>query len=93
MSNRAESNFGMGLSIDYLHRMGHEVHSALGCTGFDEQNIAILDDIVFPFGLHLSFCPNGCLVAFLLKHGVVVHNRLDECLLKIYETMSAKENL
>lgn len=57
--------------------------STLGSSSLDEEDITILDNVVLSFGHNLPLCAHAGFVALFLQHAVVVHNHLDECLLKV----------
>ena len=56
---------------------------ALGGTGLEQDNVAVLDDVVLALGHDLALGLDIRLVANLLEHGVVVHDDLDEGLLEV----------
>ena len=59
------------------------MHLALSGTGLDEQDIAILDDVILALGHDLTSSLNGSFVAELTQGVVVVGNGLDEGLLEV----------
>lgn len=56
---------------------------ALGGTGLDKKDVAVLDDVVLPLGHDLALGLHLGLIAKLLEHLEVVHNGLDKRLLKV----------
>lgn len=59
------------------------VYLALGSTSLDEHDITILNNVVLTLGHDLTSGLNGSFVTKLLENTVVVHNSLDESLLKV----------
>lgn len=56
---------------------------ALSSTGLDEQNIAILNDVIFALGHDLTLGLDRRFITLFPQSLVVVHDRLDEGLLKV----------
>jgi len=56
---------------------------ALGGTSLEEDDIAILDNVVLALGHHLALCLHLGFIAKLLQRGEVVHDGLNEGLLEI----------
>lgn len=56
---------------------------ALGGTGLEQDNVAILNDVVLALGHDLTLGFDLRLGAELLEHAVVVHDTLDEGLLEV----------
>lgn len=65
--------------IKFLHR----AHLALGSASLEQDNVAVLDDVVLALGHDLTLGLDLGLSAQLLEHGIVVHNDLDESLFKV----------
>jgi len=59
------------------------MHLALSGTGLDEQNIAILDDVILALGHDLTGSLNSSFVTELTQGAVVVGNGLNEGLLEV----------
>lgn len=58
-------------------------HLALGSTGLDEEDITILNNVVLALGHDLTSSLDGTFIAKLLQKSKVVHDGLDEGLLKV----------
>lgn len=56
---------------------------ALGSTGLEQENIAVFHDIIFALGHQLALGSDLGFVTELFKYAVVVHDGLDEGLLKV----------
>lgn len=64
---------------------------ALSCTSLDEENIAVLNNVILALGHNLSSSLHRGFVSVLLESLVVEDNGLDECLFKICDkSKSAK---
>jgi hypothetical protein len=61
----------------------YNMHLVLGSTGLDEQDIAILDDVILALGHDLTGGLDSTFITELTQRVVVVHNDLDECLLEV----------
>jgi len=57
--------------------------SSLCCSSLDEQYIAVLNDIVLTLCQNLTFSFDARFIALLLQDAIIIHNRLNERLLKI----------
>ena len=55
----------------------------LGSTSLDEQNVAVLDNVVLALGHDLALCLDSGFVTLFPQCLVVVHNSLDKCLFKV----------
>lgn len=58
-------------------------HLALGSTSLDEENITVLNNVVLALGHNLTGSLDSTFVTKLLKESKVIHNGLDEGLLKV----------
>lgn len=63
--------------------MLHRAHLALGSASLEQNNVAVLDDVVLALGHDLTLRLDLGLSAQLLEHGVVVHDDLDESLFEV----------
>lgn len=63
--------------------MLHRANLALGSASLEQDNVAVLDDVVLALGHDLTLGLDLGLSAQLLEHGVVVHNDLDESLFEV----------
>lgn len=56
---------------------------ALGSTGLDEQDITVFNNVVLALGHNLTSSLDSTFIAKLLKEREVIHNGLNESLLKV----------
>jgi len=61
----------------------HEVQSTLRGTRFDQQDIAILHNIILAFRHHLPLRLHGRFITQFLQHAEIVHHSLNESFLKV----------
>jgi hypothetical protein len=61
----------------------------LSGTGFDQEDITVINNVFLAFGHDLSGSLHGSLVSVLLESVIVENNSLNECFLKICRKISA----
>lgn len=59
------------------------MHLALGSTGLDEHDITVVDEVILTLGHDFTSSLDRVLITELTQNTVVVHNSLDEGLLKV----------